>query len=567
MRRRPPTLPQQDGFIGQAGRELELAAARLIFAYDAAANVPMPMAQSRAALWNAPELARWFAGWAASGVRAQVDIATWRLKTRREPGLSRPSAYAELFTTYRTPDIVTTWQADDVFAAQRLAGLNPMALSALDGAAGHAVLTERFVPALSSEVLEPYFGSGATFERALAAGRLFVTDYRELGEITADADAPGWQAGRKLVAPIALFARTDATPKLTPIAIGLGPQRTFFARPSTPSGDEGWSLAKTFVQSADYNYNQVVNHLAFTHLIEESFCLAMHRRLAAQHPLHRLLSKHFAALLAINQIGVLTLISKGGIIAQILEGGLGGSIDLIRNAYASWTFAALDYPEQIRARGLADAATLPYFPYRDDGMLLWNLLGDYLDEYLALYYASDEDVKQDYELAAFAAQLSGGLDGGSGAIAGFPQQIAERATLRDVVRRIVWMAGPQHAAVNFPQVDYASFIPNMCAATYAPPPRGRVTPAHLLATLAPRAETQTQFRTAYSLAGYHYDRLLDYDLCGADASQAIVEKYFDRLTVDVTATIDARNAERANQPGLLPYSYLLPANVPNSSSV
>jgi arachidonate 15-lipoxygenase len=326
-------------------------------------------------------------------------------------------------------------------------------------------------------------------------------------------------------------------------------------------------MAKIFVQSADYNYNQLVNHLAFTHLLEESICLAMHRRLSHQHPLYRLLVNHFTALLEINQIGVLTLISKSGIIAHILEGGLGGSLDLIRNEYANWTFDALDFPAQIARRGTNDAATLPYYPFRDDGMLVWNLLGNYVDEYLAIYYASDDEVARDYELAGFAGQLSGTIDGGVGRVPGFPSAIETREQLREVIRRIVWMAGPQHAAVNYPQVDFSTFIPNMSGATYAAPAEAAVDATGLLAFLAPKTVTEAQLHTSYALAGYQYDRLLDYSLCSGDASQALVTKYFGLLTSSVTPTIVQRNVERAATPGLLAYPYLLPENIPNSTSV
>src|SRR5262249_1675157 len=151
-----------------------------------------------------------------------------------------------------------------------------------------------------------------------------------------------------------------------------------------------WLMAKIFLQSADLNLNQTVNHLCYTHLIEEAFALAMHRRLALQHPLYCLLQNHFAALLVINQLGVLTLINSTGIVQQILEGGLSGSFKLIENAYKDWTFDDMDFLQNLKKRGVEDSAKLPYYPYRDDGILIWDCLGMYVKEYLDLYYLSDE---------------------------------------------------------------------------------------------------------------------------------------------------------------------------------
>jgi arachidonate 15-lipoxygenase len=163
-------------------------------------------------------------------------------------------------------------------------------------------------------------------------------------------------------------------------------------------------MAKMFVQAADLNLNQAVNHLGETHLTEEAFAIAMHRQLAVEHPLYILLSFHFAALIVINKLGELTLLNKAGLIQNILEGGLSGSLELIQNAYAGWDFNDFDFPVRTAKRGL-DPVSLPYFPYRDDGQLIWDTLGSYVDDYIALYYKTDKDVTGDYELQNWATDL------------------------------------------------------------------------------------------------------------------------------------------------------------------
>jgi len=200
-------------------------------------------------------------------------------------------------------------------------------------------------------------------------------------------------------------------------------------------------------------------------------------------------------------------------------------------------------------------------------LLIWNLLGEYVTEYINLYYTSDNDVVADYELQDWAQQLGGVLDNGAGTVPGFPNQIGTRAQLANIVQRIIWTAGPQHAAVNFPQIDYTTFIPNATGATYAPPVDGNVDEAAILQMLAPREQTAVQVKTSYALAGYHYDKLLNYDLNAKDGSDAIVKKYYQQLTTTVRNTIVERNEQRGGQTGLLVYPYFLPENIPNSTSV
>jgi hypothetical protein len=125
--------------------------------------------------------------------------------------------------------------------------------------------------------------------------------------------------------------------------------------------------------------------------------------------------------------------------------------------------------------------------------------------------------------------------------------------------------------VNFPQLEYATFIPNLPGATYIDPPKNfqdtTIDSADLLRLLPPKEQTSTQVSTSYALAGYHYDQLLDYygDL-PLEAGQ-IAKKYYDELAATVTQKIVDANQRRAMQEGLLPYKYFLPANVPNSTSV
>ena len=571
-----PILPQKDTFGNQILREFELVGAREIYFYSAAAGLPMPMADPRGAVVQGLGLLDWVEGQGINQAKIFLDIEAWKAETFGQDNFSSLADYAKVFTFFQTPDIVQTWQDDKVFGSQRLAGLNPMTISlvTLDGSKGvkWSDLSAKLSPQINDEAIKPFLGPDATMEQAVTQNRIFVTDFAPIGAATAGADAPGWQKGLKLQAPIALYVHTDDFDGLQPVAIQLDqpPASAVYLsyQKDLPGNKFRWLMAKIFLQCADLNLNQVVNHLAYTHLVEEAFALATFRRLANQHPLNVLLRKHFTALLVINELGVLTLINQTGIIQQIFEGGLEGSMELIKNAYDSWTFEHMDFPNDLAKRGVDNAALLPYYPFRDDGMLIWNLLGQYVREYINLYYTSDNDVVADYELQNWAQQLGGALDEGAGSVRGFPNQIGTREQLAEIIQRIIWTAGPQHAAVNFPQIDYTTFIPNATGATYAPPvTEGDVDEAALLSMLAPKEQTAVQVKTSYALAGYHYDQLLKYDLDAGDGSDAIVKKYYQQLITTVRNTIVASNNKRAGQIGLLVYPYFLPENIPNSTSV
>ena len=570
-----PSLPQKDNAIEQAEREAQLFTSREIYEYSSDAGLPMPMAASNAAVAQLPGLLDWVEGQGINQAMIFADVEAWKIETYGQDNFSSLADYAKVFTLFETPDIVETWQNDKIFGSQRLGGLNPMTINLVtpEGAVGIGwpELSSKLSPQINDEAFQPFLGPGATIAQAIKQNRIYVTDFAPLHDAVASSTAPGWQKGQHLMAPIALFVKTDDFPGLQPVAIQLNqtPDSPVYLayEGQQPGKQYEWLMAKMFLQSADLNLNQVVNHLALTHLIEEAFAVATFRRLAWQHPLYSLLTKHFAALLVINQLGVLTLINSTGIVQQILEGGLSGSVQLIENAYKNWGFDDMDFPENLKKRGVDSPDSLPYYPYRDDGMLIWGHLGKYLKEYLDFYYLSDDDVINDYELQDWAAQLSGAADDAAGKVPGFPNKIETRNQLGSIVRRIIWTAGPQHAAVNFPQIDFTAFIPNATGATYTPPVKGNVDEAALLRLLAPKQETGVQVKASYALAGYHYDQLLNYNLGNQDGSQVIVDKYYLQLTTEVRSEIVARNEQRAEQDGLMVYPYFLPENIPNSTSV
>jgi arachidonate 15-lipoxygenase len=495
--------------------------------------------------------------------------------------LSSIPDFAQVFEIFGVPDVTGLWQDDRVFASQRLAGLNPMLIQRVTADGGVGVAWPELRARLSPKVTDAtvsYFLPGVTLDQAVDQARLFVCDYSALGKITADTDAVGVFAGKRPWAPIVLYVKTDDFPGLSLAAIQLDQPVTddvdvlLAADSRAPGNANRWLMARLFVQAADLSYNQSINHLGMTHLLEEAFAISTQRQLAPTHPLNVLFSKHFAALLVINQLGKATLLKTGpeGLINQLLECGVGakdnealGASGLISAAYTGWTFDDLDFAAQLDKRGL-DKISLPYFPYRDDGMLVWTVLGNYARDYVELYYKNNEDVTDDYELQFWASELRA-----AGNVTSLPA-IDNVATLVTVVQRLLWTAGPQHAAVNFPQVDYTTFMPNYPGAPYFMPEHLEVDPidqAQLLACLPPVAGTAVQVTVSYALAGFHYDRLLDYaDQLSPDA-KAVCQRYFGELEDTVEPEIARRNLQRQGQAGLLAYPYFLPSNIPNGTSV
>ena len=116
--------------------------------------------------------------------------------------------YNSLFHIIGLPPICKDFEKDSTFAELRLAGPNPVMIRRVEGVDSRFPVTdEHFQVALP----------GDTLAAAGAEGRLFLVDYRELDGM-ATALAPGGQQ-KYLYAPLALFAVSKVTRRLTPVAV------------------------------------------------------------------------------------------------------------------------------------------------------------------------------------------------------------------------------------------------------------------------------------------------------------------------------------------------------------
>lgn len=475
------------------------------------------------------------------------------------PAAATLEAYMALFDSLRVPGIAYTFQEDDVFARLRVAGPNAVLIKGIDALPANFPLTEA-----------QYAGvvAGDTLAAALAGGRLYLSDYVELSALV-----PGmWDGLQKYVyQPMALFAVPPGGSALTPAAIQCDQDSSTnpIFTPSVIAAEQwGWEMAKLVVQVADGNYHELVAHLAHTHLVIEAFAVATQRNLANVHPLWGLLVPHFEGLLFINNQAATSLIAANGPIDHIFGGTITSSQLTASAARLSFDFCAKMLPNDLVSRGVADAAQLPDYPYRDDALLVWQAIRDWATQYVDIYYVDDAAVTGDTELAAWTASLMA-----EGAIKGF-KAITTRDQLALVCTMVMFTASAQHAAVNFPQKSIMSFAPAITGAGWAPAPT--VQAGHnrqeWLGSMPPLTLALEQLDVLYLLGSIYYRPLGTYlsndfpypawfrdpAIIGADCALP----RFQAALQEVETRILARNAERRS-----PYTFLQPSLIPTSINI
>ena len=229
------------------------------------------------------------------------------------------------------------------------------------------------------------------------------------------------------------------------------------------------------------------------------------RNLPDAHPVYKLLRPHLRYTMAINAKARKTLLGPGGAIDELFAVGSVGQNELIRRAGKKYSVHWSNIKRNIAERGVADSAKLPLYHYRDDGFKIWDALEVYTRNIIDQFYSNNATVTADKELQNFAHDVhKNGFPGHGENENGhdFPSSIATKANLVEICTLIMFTGSAQHAAVNFGQYAYYSFVPNAPTTLHLPPPTktGEITYQKLMEALPTESETQTQIGLGHLLS-------------------------------------------------------------------
>ncbi len=487
------------------------------------------------------------------------------------------TSYQDLFQIIHLPSISDRVLDDRMFAAQRVAGANPLVIKRLTTDLAQFLVQFPITPAQYQAVM----GTDDSLDAAIEEHRLYITDYRILDDLemrpTSVSTPPKY-----IYQPIALFAVERGTGPhrlLVPVAIQChqtpSPDHPIFTPPAinaTDSARWAWEIAKLTVQIADANYHELISHLGRTHLWIEPIAIATARQLAPSHPLGVLLRPHMEGTLFINDAAVKGLVNPGGTIDKLVPGTLASSLLLSLKGAKGYPFSFNEsfLPLTFKGCGVEDSQALPDYPYRDDALLIWTAIQNWVSQYLKLFYTSDQAVQDDPELQGWLTELvaeTGGQMVGIGEVSADDPSPRIR-TLRyliDAVTLIIFTCSAQHAAVNFPQSTLMTYMPNMPLGGYADAPTSvsGLSEADYFTVLPSIAQSETQMNTTYLLGSIYYTVLGDYgDGYFSDSRIQPILQEFKQTLQTIDRKIQSRNATRPTY-----YDGLRPSKIPQSTNI
>eukprot|EP01116_Phalansterium_solitarium_P010465 TRINITY_DN2526_c0_g1_i5.p1 TRINITY_DN2526_c0_g1~~TRINITY_DN2526_c0_g1_i5.p1 ORF type:complete len:1551 (-),score=496.26 TRINITY_DN2526_c0_g1_i5:713-5365(-) len=491
---------------------------------------------------------------------------------------TEPDDYVHLFpnqlaTEFPVPSVVRRWKQDVEFARQFLAGANPTTIRHVTDARPLPAALNLSSPVIDRINREVLRGNG-TFESLRRAGRLFFVDYEILEGIISYED-------RVFFPAIAVFYLDD-TRTLMPLLIQL--TRTARASEVFMPSDEPlvWLFAKMHVAHADGLISESIEHLLNVHLMLEPLIVAFHRQLSTSHPVYRLVDPHMHQTLAINDFGRSTMIAEGGLWDKLFGPGMNGGFELMQAAYRVYNHSARSFPVELQLRGFGPvdqpgsaSDPLPGYHYRDDGFKLWNAIRDYVSEVLSspdIYGGTPQQsawkIAADAQLAALWRELS---DPARVFVPGLPS-LGSLEDLVDFVSTFIFTATVHHGAVSQGQYDYCAFAPNRPLLMTKPMPHRRedVTEAYIMSALPNEAQAKETLLTMHLLSfpptatGEGMEQTVERCLLHLDDEVFYKEPYRKlKQRLDIIETqIEERNRQLE-----VPYTYMLPHNIPGSTDL
>ena len=439
---------------------------------------------------------------------------------------------------------------------QRVIGVNPVVLRAVTS---RHPLPEKLTESEIQRIFVEYIKE-IDYATAIEQKRMYVLDYAVLDILQQN---PGHiDGGRKqyTTTPIVvLFMQSDGM--LRPIAIQLYQDSEFDNPIYTARDGNLWLVAKLFAQIADGNHHILYTHATRIHYVMEAIIMASRRQLYKSHPLSVLLNPHLQHTLNVNHQHTFLKDQKGrpGRFGELFAGDYEATTQCMANGMTSFNFRASAFPDDIASREV-DNPDL-FYPYRDDGMLLWNAIQGFIKEYVDVYYRSDADVSEDYEIQAWANDISAQ---DRGRIPGFPAKFESKQELAETLGHIIFLCTAFHSSIHFNQYKYPGFVPNMPHAAYVPPPTGKCTEMDEAGLL----KFQPAFRAAYSQTWTYFqtnftvNRIGQYPLRQFDPPACDVIKRFRKRLKEIEREIDQRNSKR-----VVTYDRMNPRSIPNGVTV
>lgn len=235
--------------------------------------------------------------------------------------------------------------------------------------------------------------------------------------------------------------------------------------------------------------------------------------------------------------------------------------------------------------------TIEDYPYASDGILMWTIIGQWVNAYVNHYYPDETDIEFDYEIKNWWTEIRTVGHRDKKDETWWPK-LDTPEDITGILTTMIWIASGHHAAVNFGQYDYAAYFPSRPTIARAKMPTEDQTdeswedfisrPEDMILSCFPTCDQACMVVATLNVLSKHSE---DEQYIGDKpeaswAENAVIKAEFELFRerlMDLNKIIDERNKKLKNRSGagVIPYTLLKTTcqdklkgmGVPNSISI
>ena len=231
---------------------------------------------------------------------------------------------------------------------------------------------------------------------------------------------------------------------------------------ATP-GDATWDLASRLALCAASTHLSMVRHFNWIHLaLGSAMAIATRNALPASHPLRRLLWPHVHGTQQSNAMTTKGQMSPGGDFDSIWSLTHRGMCELFARTWPAFSIVTMDPERDAARRGVLDAGYDT--PGLDNLRALFDVMHRHAVRYLAVYYPTDEALRQDAAACSWLDELARLTPNGLESVAGREVTVAGTARL---VAACIYLATVEHDALGTSLWNYQLWVHRIPARVYA----------------------------------------------------------------------------------------------------
>ncbi|KAJ3271925.1 hypothetical protein HDV01_006059 [Terramyces sp. JEL0728] len=332
--------------------------------------------------------------------------------------------YNNFTSAIHFPYSVINWQADASFGQDRLSW------------GGYSLKAETSnvlaIPDATTTKL-----TGCTFAQLLAQKRIFKVDYSTLGKYSKSKVGQTNPFAQSIPGTyLNLYLDTLGNPY--PLAIKVVDTGLIYTPLDAP---EDWMFAKLAFSTSE-GFFLPMEHFIVNHMSIIAARVELMRQVSTEHPVYALLSHHYKDSYGNIIFGVQALLQNGTAFDTVYGCGGLGAARYVGDRALTYNFTTQKINNWFTAAGTSN---IPNYKYKVDLLAIRAAVGQFVQNYLGIYYKSDSDVQKDPEIQAWAANTASPTGGN---IVGFPKAFTTVFSLADTIADLIVFMTAQHNVMN-----------------------------------------------------------------------------------------------------------------------